>query len=401
MAAMTSASRPDDASTTEAAVVDASPPTAISRRRVRLIYSLVALASVIGLLSILTTWVNRQMLDKQAWRTASSELIRDPKVQSALSVYFVNQLYDNVDVSAQLENELPPNLKPLAAPVAAALREPSARGVSFLLGRPRVQQLFINASSVAQQRLINVVENKTGFGIATGNGNVTVDLNALLTQLGANLGLPSSALDRLPPNVGVLTVMKSDQLSAAQTGVRLVKVLSVWLLVLVLAMFGLAIYLAHGFRREVLRTIGWCFIGVGLVVLVLRRVVGNYAIDGLTEAQYRTPAHHVWLVASSILGQIGAAVILYGVVAVLGALLAGPGDAATTVRRWIAPILVGRPGIAWTAVGFAYLLLVLWGGTHALRTWWGVLVLGGLVALGVAALQRQTAREFPSQMATG
>jgi hypothetical protein len=77
-------------------------------------------------------------------------------------------------------------------------------------------------------------------------------------------------------------------------------------------------------------------------------------------------------------------------------MLAGPGNAATTVRRWIAPVLVGRPGIAWTAVGFAYLLLVLWGGTHALRTLWGILVLAGLVALGVAALQRQTAREFPS-----
>jgi hypothetical protein len=191
--------------------------------------------------------------------------------------------------------------------------------------------------------------------------------------------------------------MKSDQLSAAQTGVQLVRVLSVWLLVLVLGMYGLALYLGRGIRREVLRTIGWCFIGVGLVVLVLRRVVGNYAIDGLTSEQYRTPAHHVWLIASSILGQIGAAVILYGVIAVLGAMLAGPSNAATTVRRWIAPVLVGRPGIAWTAVGFVYLLLVLWGGTHALRTVWGVLVLGALVALGMWALQRQTAREFPSQ----
>jgi hypothetical protein len=281
--------------------------------------------------------------------------------------------------------------------VAAALRDPSASAVTFLLGRPRVQTLFVNASSTAQQKLINVIENKTGFGIATGNGNVTVDLNELVTEVGASLGIPASALDRLPPNVGVITVMKSNQLSAAQTGVQLVRVLSVWLLVLVLGLYGLALYLARGFRREVLRTIGWCFIGVGLVVLVLRRVVGNYAIDGLTAPQYRTPAHHVWVIASSILGQIGSAVILYGVIAVLGAMLAGPSNAATTVRRWIAPVLVGRPGIAWAAVGFVYLLLVLWGGTHALRTVWGVLVLGALVALGVWALQRQTAREFPSQ----
>jgi hypothetical protein len=58
-------------------------------------------------------------------------------------------------------------------------------------------------------------------------------------------------------------------------------------------------------------------------------------------------------------------------------------------------VLNGRPAAAWAAVGGAFLLLVLWGGTHALRTWWGVLLLGGLLALGVAALQRQTASEFP------
>src|SRR4029077_14612706 len=94
MPAMTSASVPDNASTSETAVVEASPPTAISRRRVRWIYVLVALATVIGLLSILTIWINRQVLDKNSWRTASSQVIQDPEVQSALSVYFVNQLYD-------------------------------------------------------------------------------------------------------------------------------------------------------------------------------------------------------------------------------------------------------------------------------------------------------------------
>jgi multidrug resistance efflux pump len=36
---------------------------------------------------------------------------------------------------------------------------------------------------------------------------------------------------------------------------------------------------------------------------------------------------------------------------------------------------------------------VLWGGTHALRTWWGILLLGGLLALGIAALERQLEAE--------
>ncbi len=53
-------------------------------------------------------------------------------------------------------------------------------------------------------------------------------------------------------------------------------------------------------------------------------------------------------------------------------------------------------GIVWGVVGFVFVLAILWGGTHALRKWWGILLLGGLIALGVVALRRQSLQEFPS-----
>jgi hypothetical protein len=84
-------------------------------------------------------------------------------------------------------------------------------------------------------------------------------------------------------------------------------------------------------------------------------------------------------------------------VIVLGAVLAGPTRAATAVRARIAPTLNHRPVLAWSTVLFAYLVLVLWGVTHALRTWQGILLLGALVAVGVAALRRETLAEFPDE----
>jgi hypothetical protein len=62
-------------------------------------------------------------------------------------------------------------------------------------------------------------------------------------------------------------------------------------------------------------------------------------------------------------------------------------------------VLNERQGIAWAAVGAVFLLLVLWGGTHALRTWWGILLLAALAAIGVVALRHETLREFPSARA--
>jgi hypothetical protein len=355
----------------------------------------VVLASVLAIVSILTTWVNRQMLDNTAWNKATTQVIQDPKVKTAIATYAINQVYENVDVAKELQTRLPKNLRPIAAPLAGALEQPATQGVEFLLQRPRVEKLFIQASTVAHEKLVNVLENKTGHGISTGSGVVTLDLHQLITEVGTQLGLPADALAKLPAKAGTLTLMRSDQLAAAQTGIQAVRVLSAWLLVAVFGLYGLAILLARGARRATLRNAGIGLALVGLVCLVLRTLLGNYIVNSLAAPGYQPATHRLWLIGTSILGQIGWAAVLYGVIAALGAVLAGPTSLATRLRSSAAPVLNERQGIVWAGVGFVYLLAVLWGGTHALRTWWGILLLGGLIAIGVVAFRRQTLREFP------
>jgi hypothetical protein len=373
----------------------------MSRARRAWIWVLIVAASLLALASILTAWVDRQMLDEQAWRTASAELIEDPQVRDALSVYLVNELYDNVDVAAGLEQRLPGALEGLAAPLAGALRQPATDGVERLLEAPRVQQLFVDASSLAQEKLVNVLEDKTGAGISSGDGTVTVDLGQLLSEVGTEVGLPGSALDRLPPDAGTITVMQSDQLAAAQQVVRAVRVLSAALLVVVLVLYGLAIYLAKGARREAIRNVACALVLVGLVVLLVRRFAGEGVVDALVAPGGQNTGNRIWLISSSILGQIGWAAILYGVIGLLGAVFAGPTAAATSVRRRTAGVLNGQPGVVWAGVTAVFLLLVLWGPTHALRTLWGVALLGAVVAGGTVALRRQTRSEFPAAPAVG
>jgi hypothetical protein len=370
-------------------------PATLTRGRKIAVWSLVVLASIVGVVAILTTFVNRQLLDNHSWHKASARIIQDPKVRAAVSTQLVNALYQNVDVSQQLESRLPKDFKQLAAPAAGALREPATKAVEYLLSQPRFQQLFVAASDVAHQKLVNVLENKTGYGIDTGNGVVTLDVSQLLQQLGAELGIPQDALDKLPPDAGNITIMSSDQLSLAQQGVRAIKVLSVWFLVIVFLLYGLAIYLARGARRKTLLHVGWALVLVGLIVLVARQVLGNYVVNALTQPEYRPPSHSIWLIATDILGQIGWAVAFYGIIVVLGASLAGPSRIATAIRRELAPILNVRAGLTWGGVAFIWLLLILWGGTHALRTWWGILIVGALLATGVYVLREQTLQEFP------
>ena len=367
----------------------------MSRRRSAAVWTLLVLAAIITLVSTLTLWVNRQLLDNGEFRRANAKIIRDPQVQSALAAFMVNQLYDSVNVQQSLEQRLPPNLKQLAAPLATALRQPATNAAEALIRRPRFQQLYINLSGTAHQKLVNVLENKTGYGIDTGNGVVTLNLHSFITELGTELGVPKAALDRIPASAGTLTIMRSDQLAAAQTGVRLIRVLSSFLLILVLVLLAAAIYIARGARHVTLRNAGWAFVVVGLVLLILRRVIGNYALDALASPGYRGTIHDVWIIGTEILGQIGVATVIYGAVAVAAAIFAGPTRIATRGRREIAPVLNERPELVAFAAAGVFLILILWGPTHALRTWWGILLLAGLVALGIYALRRQTLAEFP------
>jgi hypothetical protein len=365
----------------------------LTRGRKIAVWSLVVLASLIAFGSVLTTWVDRQMLDTTSWREASAELIEDPEVREAVSVFLVDELYGNVDVAGALQERLPSDLDRLAAPLAGALRQPATEAVDRLLDAPRVQQLWVEASTVAQAKLVNVLENKTGFGITTGDGVVSLDLGELVAELGAELGLSAATLDKIPAGAGQFTIMQSDQLAAAQSGVKAVRVLSTWLLVLVLGLYALAIFLARGARRETLRNVGCALVLVGLAVLVVRRLAGNYAVDALTAPQSEDSGRRVWLISTSILAQIGWAAVLYGTVVVLGAVLAGPHRAAIAVRGRIAPVLNDRPAIVWSTVAVAYLALIAWGPTHALRTAWGIVLLAVLIVAGVLAFRRQTLRE--------
>ena len=73
---------------------------------------------------------------------------------------------------------------------------------------------------------------------------------ALLTQVGAKLGVGGNLAEKLPPDAGELTILKSEQLSAAQEIAKLVRHLPVFLTLLAIILFGLAIYLAGPRRRE-------------------------------------------------------------------------------------------------------------------------------------------------------
>jgi hypothetical protein len=394
-------------------------PEPKSHRRHRLLVgSLLALASIIAVFAVMALWVNRQALNTDNVTNTSSQILADKQVQTALGAYLVNQVFSSVDVEAQLKSQLPSQIQGLAGPVAGGLQQVATVAAPKLLARPRVQSAFKTSVHAAHEQLMTII-NGGGKAVSTKNGVVTLNLHELVAELGATLGIgnqvaaaqqklqgSAGAAARtaaqqklgitLPPSSGQLVLMKSSQLKFAQDVAGAIKGFAIVFPVLAVLLFALAVWLAQGWRRIALRSAGWCFLGIGLVVLIVRRVAGNAIVDNLVKVQSNKGAvHQIWTIGTTLLYDIAIAMVVYGIALVIAAWFGGRTRPATAVRRALAPTLRDHPVRAYGGAALLLLILVIWGITPAMRQVIPVVLFAALLALGVHLLQRRTAAEFP------
>ena len=364
------------------------------KRRRRLPLILISVATLLAFLAIFAIWANRQLLNTENWTETSSELLENDAIREQVSIFLVDELYANVDVQDRIEEALPPRAAPLAPAAANGLKGLAQQVVDQLLQRPRPQALWERANSGAHAAFLSVVEGG-GDVVSTEGGDVTLDLKALLGQTQERVGVGGRAEEKIPEDAGQLTVFQSDDLELAQDMVDLLQTLAWLLLALALGLYALAIYLAHGWRREALRATGIGFLIAGLAVLVLRPLAGDAVVGALAKTQSVEPAiQATWDIGTSLLREAAAAAVLYGIVIVFSAWLAGPMGAAVATRRELAPYL-REPGYAYGGLLVLVLGLLAWGPTPALRKPLGILLIVALLVAGLEVLRRQAAREHP------
>lgn len=359
---------------------------------------LIVLAAFIALVSALTVWVKRQALDTNNWTNSSAQLLENDKVRGALSVYLVDQLYQNVNVGAELQTQLPPQLKGVAAPLAGALRQLLVRTADALLARPRVQELWKQANRRAHKRFIDLLDGHKS-ALESTNGNVVLNLEPLIEQLTQQGGFVGKLATRIPPDAGQIVILKSNQLETARKAIKVLRFLSYFLVFLVLALYALAVYLARG-RRQILMGVGVSAFVVGLLVLVVRRLAGNYFIDALTtNAVNKDAVSVVWAIETNLLRNVGINILIYASVVIFAAWIAGPSRPATWVRRVSAPTMRDNPWVVFGLVALV-LLIILWTGPTDSQRIYPLLVLFALAFVGTEVLRRQTLREFPTNTTT-
>jgi hypothetical protein len=356
--------------------------------------TLVVVATVLVVVSAITTWVHTQALDTDEWVEVSTELIEEPQVQDAVATYLVNQLYENVDVQAELEQLLPEQFSRLAGPLAGALRDPATQGLERIIRSPQFLGVWEDANRLAHRALVAILRDETPPALSTANGAVVLNLRTALENTTESLGLPGAVVDRLPEDAGQIVIFSSSELADAQTIVQILDFLSWFLFLLVVVLYALAVTLSHR-RRQTLFAVGTGLLIAGITLLIARAVGIRTGVSYLVDdTRNRSLATLVGEVITELLRQMAWIGIIIGVVIMLFSALLGERRWAAATRRVIAPHVRSNAVVAGVIV-VALLLLLWWSPGRVFERWVTALTMVGLVGGAVIAFAVQCRREFP------
>lgn len=356
---------------------------------------MLVLATLATLLTFLALWANRQILSTDQWTKTSTELLESPAVRDALANYMVEELFDNIDVQAELEKNLPDTLDGLAGPATGGLRQLALRGAETALEQPAVQEAWKNANTVAHKQLLLALEggNET---VSTEGGVVTINTRLLLVDLAKQVGLPTNLVNKLPASVGEFTVLRSEELKSAQEAESALKGMTWVFGGLAILLYVLSIWMAATRRRRAVFFCGVSFVSVGLLVVLIQSFARAPLVDALASTTSLVPAvEDVYDISTELIKQMAVSLLFSGLLVIAASWLAGPYRYAVGFRRGVAPYLREYLPMSIAVAVFLFLLLVWWAPTAGFRTTAGLTINFALAVAGFIALTLMTRREFP------
>ena len=367
----------------------------MSRGRRRTVKALVVLGSVLAFLSVFAIWTERQALNTDDWVDTSDDLIQNSTIRTALGDYLADQLYENVDVEKEIEGILPGGLKELAGPASGGLRQVAGDGADQLLKTSTAQSLWREANRAAHTQLIAVLEDDKE-AVSTEGGEVTLNLGSLVTNLAEQVGIGEDLAQRLPPDAGQITVLRSEQLKTAQNIALAVKGLALILSILTLASFAAAIYLSRDQRWVTVLFCGVGLIAAGFAVIVARQVAGGIVVGQLVVDDSATPAANAaWSISTSLMAGIATTIIVFGVLFAIAGWLGSPTGSARATRRFAAPALRDYAPYVYAGLAIVVSIYFLSAPTQNLRSFITTLIIAAFAAFGIFELRKGTAAEFP------
>lgn len=363
------------------------PPPPRHRARSLLAVILILLACLLTPLAVVSSWTKGELTDTDRYVATVTPLAKDPAVQAAVTDRVTTAVMQHLPINSLLDDIAPAD-RPLVGAALGRLGNTLTDGLtSFVhtqVGNVVAGDAFVTVWVAVNRNAHAAVDRLLtgeGGGAVQIQGNaVTLDLAPVIDQVKTRLvaaGLGVAA--RIPEVHTSFTLVQSDTITKAQTGLRLLQLVGFWLPVLVLVLAVAGVLLAARRRRAAVTAAFGVAAGAAVLGIALSLVRAVY-LDKLPAGVDQAAAGAVFDALVHHLRVTVRAVLVLGVLVALGTWVSGPGRRAGQVRQlWQA----GFGAVRQTAERFGLRLGPVGRFVHRWKTWLSGVALAVVVLLFV------------------
>jgi hypothetical protein len=379
---------------------------------------LIVLGCIVAPVAVLGVWAGNEVSDTGRWVATVEPLIHNPAIQNVLTDKITNTITSRLNLtgtinqaSAQLNSKgltrISSLLTTFGPQIAGAVTGFIQSTVHTAVSSQAAAKAWVQVNTVAHQAVVKVLSGQGGGAISTSNGQIVLSLGPFITVAKQDLVQHGFSLANSIPAVNpTVALFKTNDLSKAQAGYRLITTLKIVLPILALALLAGGVYAARG-RRRALIGAGLGLAGSMLVLAIALLIARSIYLNSVPPSVLPGDAAAAAYDAMVYFIKVGLRVVLaVGLVVAIGAFITGPSHAAIQTRsalkswlRWIrefgerrgvstGPVgkwtYAHRRGLRIGAVALFALIFVFWGHPTGLVVI--VLVIFLLLVLGLIEL---------------
>ena len=317
-------------------------PVTRDRVRPRTIFSIIVfvLATILTPIAVTGHWAHSTVIDAERYIETVGPIGASPEVQAAFAEVVTDSIVEQVDTES-IVNDFLGGILPNSA-VTDRLSGPIATGINGLIGQAvdtfvtsdAFTTAWLALNTAAQKGFIALLQNEPSGPIEIQGDDVVLNLDSVITLAQDRLvesGISFAANITVPTTDKQFVLMSAPALSQARTFYAFSAPFLSWIMVLIAALFIVAILLA---RRRARTTVAVGIVVIGSSLLLYAgTVLGEGAVNNqFAGSIFESAAVVVYqtFLAYLISGLQSLAVL--GVIVIIGGWLAGRTNSAQYVR---------------------------------------------------------------------
>lgn len=258
-----------------------------TRERVRFIIACViaVVAVILVAVTVPTVWLKTTIMDTDQWVNTVAPLADSPAIQKVVADTASTALVDSLDIEGVVENNLPEQGQPLAAPLASTIESAITQQAENLVASPAFSNLWRTMNSNAHDAIVATLTG-TGDGgaVSSTDGTVSVDVGVVVDSVQDALvdrgfdfvkNIPIDSIDQQ------IVLFSSPSLAKVQTALKVLQEIAGMLVFITLALIALAVAVAPGRKRRGI--VVWLGMGTFIVTLLSILVI-NFVQTPLMNA---------------------------------------------------------------------------------------------------------------------